>query len=69
MSQSRMNRRRRAFHDKPLDRRRSQRVTRRHAYGIPEALSAPEGPFPDYGTETGSMSGGKLVAWPEGKPC
>jgi 3-oxoacyl-[acyl-carrier protein] reductase len=35
--------------------------------GIPEALSAPEGPFPDYGTGTGGMSGGELVAWLEGK--
>ena len=35
--------------------------------GIPEALSQPEGPFPDYGTGTGGMSGEELVAWMQSK--
>ena len=35
--------------------------------GIPEALSDPAGPFPDYGTGTGGMSGEELVAWLQNK--
>jgi 3-oxoacyl-[acyl-carrier protein] reductase len=35
--------------------------------GIPEALKDPGGPFPDYGTGTGGMSGEELVAWLQNK--
>jgi 3-oxoacyl-[acyl-carrier protein] reductase len=35
--------------------------------GLTEALHHPEGPFPDYGTGTGGMSGSELVAWMQDK--
>lgn len=35
--------------------------------GIPEALKDPKGPFPDYGTGSGVMSGEELVLWLQNK--
>jgi 3-oxoacyl-[acyl-carrier protein] reductase len=35
--------------------------------GIPEALKDSAGPFPDYGTGTGGMSGEELTAWLQSK--